>query len=284
MQQVFIFGVGFIGSHLVESFSTAGFDVTEVSRYECDLSISDCVQAAAEFSSFASRCQQGDIFIFLSAISSPDYCAKYPSESRLVNVTNTIKLINLLTRRDVRVIFTSSDVVMGGYPEKSYEDWALYPSGAYGKMKASVERACLDNPLVKVARFSYVVGAGDQFTDMLRLASKADVDAEVQIYAGFERNVVSMTDVFEGMRVLATRWEDFSENVFNFSGPKLESREDMVVAFIEVFPDLKYEVLEAPIGFWDEREKRIEVDCGNFSRLLGRLPRNLEKIVREWRR
>ena len=56
----------------------------------------------------------------------------------------------------------------------------------------------------------------------------------------------------------------------------------MTAALAQVIPGLQYTVTEAPLGFWDNRERVIETGCQNFTRLLGRKPKSLENIISEW--
>lgn len=274
---IFILGSsGFVGNVLYRSMSN-DFVVYTVGRksshYHIDLSD---INSLHDFNMIG----KGDYFLFLAAISSPEICAREPDLAWRVNVENTIALINQLVARGVRIIFASSDVVMGNRRGKSFDDSSLQPSGIYGEMKAAVENAVADNPFVKVMRFSYVLGKGDKFSAMLK--ESADSGKKVDIFAGFERNIVSIDDVITGINRLITHWDDYPEKVFNFSGPDLVSREKMTKALSTVIDGLDYTVTEAPDGFWDNRERVIETDCQNFSRLLGRKPKNLNQIIAGW--
>lgn len=277
MAKVFVAGGrGYIGSCLCSSgFSERKTLLVGRADYNVflDLNISD-------FSSVLMRVEAGDFFILLSAISSPDACAKSTELAWRVNVTNTITLIEELITRGVRVVFASSDVVFGKHSGISYENSHLQPAGIYGDMKAEVEKAVSGNPLVKVVRFSLVLGKGDKFSEMLKVS--ASLGKKVSVFAGFERNIVSIDDVTEGIMRLVVSWDDFPEQLYNFSGPHLVSREEMTAALAQVIPGLLYTVTEAPEGFWVNRERVIETDCKNFTRLLGRKPKNLEQIISGW--
>ena len=105
----------------------------------------------------------------------------------------------------------------------------------------------------------------------------------VDIFTGFERSIVSLYDVMHGIQRLINNWDEIQFSVINFSGPKTVSREYLAELISErVFPSLKYNVTEAPEGFWDSRTQIISTGCENFKALLGRPPMNIENIVDNW--
>ena len=64
-------------------------------------------------------------------------------------------------------------------------------------MKMLVERSCADNRLVKIARFSYVLGGKDKFSEML---IESDLNGSlVKVFRNFDRNVVLLDDVLRGL-------------------------------------------------------------------------------------
>ena len=89
-----------------------------------------------------------------------------------VNVKSSIDLINKLTEKETRVIFSSTDAVFGKMLTEASDHSDLNAFGQYGEMKAAVENAVLNNSLVKVIRFSYVLGLGDKYTTMLTQAAE----------------------------------------------------------------------------------------------------------------
>ncbi len=156
------------------------------------------------------------------------------------------------------------------------------PAGIYGQMKAAVELAFMHEPLTTVTRFSYVVGAGDKYTEMLRNACSSG--EEVDVFEGFKRNIVSIDDVTDGLCSLYDNWERFAGERINFSGPELIGRDQLTAALADTaMSQLAYNVVKAPSGFWDARSKVINTHSEKFSELLGRPARGLQQIVEEWR-
>lgn len=276
--KIFIFGSsGFVGSELVK-FLSADPKVSTVGRNGEDIFFDLRMSAPYDLDH---KVGVGDTWVFLAAISSPDTCAALPDIAFDTNVTKTIQLINWLSGKGVRVIFSSTDGVFGSKDGIAYDEDQLQPLGSYAVMKASVEKSFFNNNLVKVIRLSYVVGRNDKFSKMLHEA--AGSNTIVDVFLGFERCVVRLNDVLEGIKILIEKWDEFDFNVVNFCGPSLTDRGELVRALKkDVFPELEFKVSEAPSDFWDNRVKRIHVGCKNFSTILGRKPQGLESLNKDW--
>ncbi|MEW6994787.1 sugar nucleotide-binding protein [Colwelliaceae bacterium MEBiC 14330] len=269
---------GYIGkelySYLKVKYSGA---VKSAGRKDCDI----YVELAEDFSELVNLVSENDIVVFLSSISSPDICKQHPELAQKVNVLSTINLIEKLTVKGVRVIFTSTDIVFGNAKKAVNDNSSLAPFGDYGEMKANVEKAVVNNKLVKVVRFSYVLGEGDKYTSMMSgVAANKEV---LEVFEGFERNVVVLDDVIEGIYQLINKWDSIESAAINFSGTELISRLKITELFNKhVCLNLKYEAVEAPLGFWRARPKTIEIKSNIFPALLGREPMTLEHKLKNW--
>lgn len=278
MQSVYILGSsGYIGQNLLgaEGRYAPNFCVKSVGRSKsCSIHLD---LENGEYSDLLNSVRVGDYAVFLAAISAPDVCKNAPEKARRVNVTNTIGLIDALLEKGVKIIFTSSDMVFGRSTGKQYDGAPCSPMGDYGSMKAEVESHYKGNSNVKIIRFSYVCGQGDKYTEMLVEMSLKN--KTVDVFKGFSRNIVAVSDVVEGVYALLAKWDMYPHQYINFSGPDLISREALTSALKDVMPDLQFKAVEAPEGFWESRSKVIETDCRNFTELLGRPPKNLKEIV-----
>ena len=278
--KIYIIGAtGFIGCYLNEHIKDK-LPIVTIGRKSCDIQF-DLSSDSSEM--IAALFNAGDYLIFLAAISSPDTCRDQRDRAQRVNVSATIELIRGATLRGVRVIFASSDAVFDGGDRLFNDEDTQCPSSAYGEMKAAVELYFESNPLVKIIRFSYVIGPGDSFTNLLNASSKDGTC--VEIFRGFKRSVVSVYDVIEGIWCLLLRWEELKFSVINFSGPEVVSREVIASHFCEyILSDLDYRVVDAPFGFWDSRSQVISTGCANFTSLLGRRPLGISDVVTNWKR
>jgi len=276
--KTFIFGTsGFIGSNLVRHFEHKK-NIVKLGRNSGDINFDLSKSSPNEL---IGRIGLGDTFIFLAGISSPETCNNDNYNAHTINVTKTIELIDWLTKHSVRVIFCSSDAVFGKRGYIAYDQDNLHPHGEYAVMKMLVEKSCADNELVKIARFSYVLGGKDKFSEML-IESELKGNL-VKVFKYFDRNVVLLSDVLEGLEALVDKWTSFSFKAINFSGPKLISRVELVEAVkMDILPNLNFEVIDAPSDFWASRAKSIATDCTNFSIILGREPRGLSFLREVW--
>ena len=218
----------------------------------------------------------GDVWIFLAAVSSPDKCLTKYEETYQINVQKTRSLIMWLVNTGARVIFSSSDAVFSTSDNPARDSDALNPSTPYGRQKAAIEETFRGENLVKIVRFSYVLGHGDKFSKMLRMS--IENHEEFDVFSGFKRNVVLLSDVIIGIQNLIDNWENLSFSKVNFSGPELICRVDIVDLYQKKFPALTYNISPAPAGFWEARSPSIETSCENFTELLGRAPSTIDEL------
>lgn len=276
MNRVFLLGArGFVGSHLVRKlealsipYSTAGREGSEI---YIDLEVEDSLQNAKSIPA-------GSIFYFLAAISSPDRCNNDYESAYQVNVRCAEKLINILLRQDVKIVFLSSDAVLG-------LDKSPLPSErlSYAQMKFHIERTFENEGNFKVARLSYVLGRGDKFTEQISDYLRKPTTEPFSIFAGFKRNIVGVSDVVEGLLKYREAWS-VAPACVNFCGQFSIAREEVARELQrQCFEQLRYSVVDAPPKFWMNRRQVIENDCTTFSSLLGRSPRDLRDIIREYK-
>lgn len=276
--RVFIVGAsGYVGSHLINYFNKQkGFKSISVGRTGAEI----LCDIREDFSNFINELRSGDFVVLLSSISSPDICESHFEMAYDVNVRATCELIEEVSKVGARVIFSSSDVVYGGQTGISYEDTDIKPVGPYALMKAEVENFVKNFDQVKVVRFSYVVGAQDKFSLMLKQCSESN--KSLNIYDGFARAVVSIDDVLIGIGELIKRWDEFSVCSINFSGPELISRVKIATLFNNyIYKNLTINISQAPASFWQARPKIIHMQSHFFSKLLSRQPKSVEEIVKE---
>lgn len=278
MSCVFVLGSsGFIGSSLMTKLQDKGIVTTSVGIENSDiyLELGKCHDNLLDV------VKKDDFVIFLAAISAPDICKNQKEFAESINVTATSDLISKLTEKGIRVIFSSTDVVFGLVEHAVNDESDISPFGEYGEMKAKVEKYFADNPLVKVIRFSYVMGPGDKYTDMLIHSSQSN--DSVEVFDGFKRNVVALSDVTDGIYQLIKKWSLVPQGFINFSGPECVSRWQLTLAFSEKFcPDLKCSLIDAPQGFWAARPKKIEMTSSAFPELLGRKAKNINENITTW--
>lgn len=266
MKKVFILGsTGYVGNHL-KSFLNEDFSVVTAGRKNSDIHFD---LESGEFGGLLDQVKKDDTIIFLSAVSAPDQCENNFEVAYTINVKNTIILISGLLQKKARVIFSSSDVVFGATSDVCHEMSERKPFGKYGQMKYEIEEYFKNTPDFFIIRFSYILGKGDKFSEMVKeysLNSKI-----LDVFDGFERSVVSIDDVLLGVKNIISNWNQIDTRVVNFSGPGLVSRQQIVLALAqENYPGLQYQFTEAPESFWLGRPKIINTKSRFLESILDR--------------
>ncbi|CDT93180.1 putative 6-deoxy-D-mannoheptose pathway protein [Vibrio coralliirubri] len=276
-KKVFIFGAsGFVGRSLYDYLDIN--DKYSVGRVNCDihadLSLSD-------FDELYSAVKKGDMVVFLAAVSAPDECEKNYELSYEINVTNTVRLIRLLISKGVRVLFSSSDAVFGATNSLCFESSRKHPFGRYGEMKSEVEDCFKDDSNFFSIRFSYVISENDKFSKMVK--SAANSKENIDVFDGFERNVIALDDVLLGIKNIITDWDHIDTRIVNFSGEKLVSRQDLVKELtIQKYPNLVYSFTAAPDNFWSSRSKIINTESKYLEAILGRPMKSYKECIKEY--
>ena len=117
------------------------------------------------------------------------------------------------------------------------------------------------------------------------LESSATSGQVLSFCDGFERNVVVIDDVIEGIINLILDWSFVDTSIINFAGPDLISRATMTALYKTfVNSNLEFVVENAPEGFWEARPKTIHMNSEYFSTVLQRKPISVEDKLKNWRK
>ncbi len=264
---------GYIGRHLIEALpnqTVLGY-ARACKNHRLDLS--DFHPADMPFVA------EGDFVAVLAANSSPDACQNRYAEAYEVNVIGTKKLISHCLEHGARVLFFSSDTVIGATESAKDENAEAHPVGNYGKMKREVEEAFFGREGFKVFRLSYVFSKEDKFMQYLLRCHTERVEAEV--YRALFRNVIYLDDVIEAVIRLEETFHHWDNTVFHLCGEECLSREDLAHIFWqEIVADFNYIVSVPEKAFFEARPNRIEISSLYLHKLLGRTPCRIRDAMR----
>lgn len=267
---------GFIGRSLIEKLPPEVSYRCYTRRPEEGAIKLDLLNQSTEWDS---EIQAGDYVVLLAAVSSPDLCQKQYEMAYATNVMGTKRFIAACLRKNARVLFFSSDVVVGATDRPHNENMPVMPFGAYGKMKREVELAFADDPRFKVFRLSYVFSRVDKFMKYLRKC--VDTGEEADVFQALYRNVVYLDDVLEAVIALGKCFDMWSNPVFHLSGPELLCRADMAECFRSIIaPTLRYTTREPEQSFFEARPNVIETYSLYLEQLLGRPPTTLAEALK----
>jgi nucleoside-diphosphate-sugar epimerase len=137
--------------------------------------------------------------VFLRSISSPTYVHSHPKESKLLNVDQTSKYINECLKLNLRVVFTSSDVIYGDTGNDIVNESALTnPFGLYATQKATVEEQFRDSLNFVSLRLSLITGTGSRLRDILSKESKPTIADSFIRSPVNEKHVVNLIQIISG--------------------------------------------------------------------------------------
>lgn len=184
-------GAGYIGSHVVKVLGEAGHD----------LLIYDNLSTGHEWAVLSGRLVKGDLkdvtqldevlsvfrpdaVIHFAALIQVEESVREPLKYYQNNVINSIRLLELMSRHDVRNFIYSSSAAVYGIPEKIPvdENSPLCPINPYGVSKAMVEQVLKD--LAAAKDFRYIA---------LRYFNVAGADPEGRIGQAYEESTHLIT-------------------------------------------------------------------------------------------
>lgn len=257
---------GFIGQNLLPRLP----EDAEVVRYTQAAGVGEKqLELTTPRAEDVSEIQPGDYVVFLAAIASPDVCRDRYEEAYAVNVTGTERFIRRCLDKKARVLFFSSDVVVGATETPQDETATVCPVGNYGRMKHQVEKAFVGEPRFKVFRLSYVFSKGDRFIRYLQSCVEKGETADV--FQALYRNVIYLQDVLDGVLALGRSFDQWENQIFHLSGPELLCRADMAALYRRIAaPELRYTTSVPDASFFEARPNCIATASLYLERLLGR--------------
>ena len=243
---------GYIAKHLMNAFTNQIPD-SEIVKIDMvgDVDLTLQLTAPEEFE--YDKLKGIDYVIFTAAISGPDMCANEFDKCWSINVTGTSFFIREAIKRNVKVLFFSSDAAFGDIPSHIYdEDSETQAYTAYGKMKKAIEDEFKRSPLFKCIRLSYVASANDKFIsyclNCIRNGETAD------IFHPFYRNTTTVSDVIKAIIWLLNNWSNFESFVLDVTGTELVSRIRMADELNRYFGNkLKYVISKPNESFFKNR-------------------------------
>lgn len=243
---------GYIAKHLMKAFTTqlGDCEIVKIDMTD-DVDLKLQLTAPADFD--YDKLMGIDYVVFTAAISGPDMCANEFEKCWDINVTGTSYFIREAIKRDVKVLFFSSDAAFGNIPGYIYdEESETQAYTAYGKMKKAIEDEFKTSPLFKCIRLSYVVSENDKFISYCLSCIRKNEIAD--IFHPFYRNCITVSDVIKAIMWLMNNWYAFDSFVLDVTGTELVSRVRMADEINRYFGNkLNYVVSKPDESFFKNR-------------------------------
>lgn len=220
-----------------------------------------------------------DFVVLLAAVSSPDECHKNYEQSYQVNVTGTAKFIDICLKKGAKVLFFSSDAVIGDTKFAKDETMTVNPVGEYGQMKYEIEQRFSGNHNFKVFRLSYVLSNKDKFIGYLQQCRQNN--SIPNVFDALYRNVIYIEDVIDAIFALEKTFDTWSNNIFHLCGNELLSRKNLAELYKSaVDSDLEFIVSIPKQEFFDARPNVICSKSLYLEKLLGREPTSIAQALK----
>lgn len=243
---------GYIAKHLMKAFTTqlGDCEIVKIDMTD-DVDLKLQLTAPADFD--YDKLMGIDYVVFTAAISGPDMCANEFEKCWDINVTGTSYFIREAIKRDVKVLFFSSDAAFGNIPGYIYdEESETQAYTAYGKMKKAIEDEFKTSPFFKCIRLSYVVSENDKFISYCLSCIRKNEIAD--IFHPFYRNCITVSDVIKAIMWLMNNWYAFDSFVLDVTGTELVSRVRMADEINRYFGNkLNYVVSKPDESFFKNR-------------------------------
>jgi dTDP-4-dehydrorhamnose reductase len=177
----------------------------------------------------------------------------------------------MAAKRGARVLFLSSDTVLGSKDQPADEDTAVNPVGDYAKLKSEMESTLLAEGLAKVVRLSLVISLQDKFSSyILRNVRQG---APITLLHPIYRNAVHLVDVILLFRRLFQEWEAHPVRLIHACGSRCLSRIGVAEQLFECLNySGKFEVQRPPEDFYCQRPERIMMQSRHLAQILCREP------------
>ena len=243
---------GYIAKHMMKAFTTqlGNCEIVKIDMTD-DVDLKLQLTAPADFD--YDKLMGIDYVIFTAAISGPDMCANEFEKCWDINVTGTSYFIREAIKRDVKVLFFSSDAAFGDISGHIYdEESETQAYTAYGKMKKAIEDEFKTSRFFKCIRLSYVVSENDKFISYCLSCLRKNETAD--IFHPFYRNCITVSDVIKAIMWLMNNWNAFDSFVLDVTGTELVSRVRIADEINRYFGNkLKYVVSKPDESFFKNR-------------------------------
>ena len=158
-QRILVIGAdSMIGSALSQKLRRLGKNILETTRRSETLSNE---RIFLDFDKDISSLNVPDnVFMafFCAATSSLEYCRREPAKTRKVNIDNTVKIAEMLVKKDVSVVFLSTNLIHDGSVPFVKADAPVSPRTEHGYQKAEAEKRLLElGDLITVIRLSKIL-------------------------------------------------------------------------------------------------------------------------------
>ncbi|KPA15718.1 UDP-glucose 4-epimerase [Candidatus Magnetomorum sp. HK-1] len=255
-------GAGYIGSLLVPSLLSKGFQVTVIDNFMYrQTSLLDCCHFpeltlisgdVRNKSLIKKHLVSSDIIIPLACLTGAPICEKKPNSARQINY-NAIDYMLELKSKDQRILFPSTNSGYGVGQTGIYctEKSPLTPVSLYGRLKVDMEKKLLDEGNAITFRFATLFGTSPRMRiDLLvnDFVYRAIYDRAIVLFEShFKRNYLHVRDAVAAFIFCIEHFEDMKNQAYNVGLDNANlSKKELCETIKKHLPLFEY--VEAAIG------------------------------------
>lgn len=228
-RHIVVGGSGLIGNELVRELNKKNINVigTYTSHKISGLQYFNMLEN--DWSIFE-QLKKNDVVYLMSAYSNPNWIAKNRDLARALNLTNTKKLIDVVSSKEAKIVFMSSVEVFDGKRGFYDETDEVNPLNFYGEMKAEIEQYLKQNAEdYVIVRTGWNVGLNRLSRCVVALTYETISHAGARMATD---NIFSISHVSDTARGLSKIGNSFDEHTIHLCSSEPLNRFDLA-AFIK---------------------------------------------------
>ncbi|MEO0294562.1 MAG: dTDP-4-dehydrorhamnose reductase [candidate division WOR-3 bacterium] len=196
---------GMLGNKILEKID---YDFIKPDRKSLDLSKPE------ELTNFLKKLPEIDGIWHIAAYTDVEKAEIDEENSYLVNWISTKILTEFSIKKNIRILYISTDYVFDGFKNSPYKEWdKTNPLNVYGKSKLFGEKEVLRNKEGLVIRTSWLFGEkGKNF--VTKIIEKAEKEKEIKVVIDQCGSPTYTEDLAIALKML---WEKNESGIFHFS-------------------------------------------------------------------
>jgi dTDP-4-dehydrorhamnose reductase len=215
------------------------------------------------------------VALFFAGKTVHSYCEKYPEETRHINVTQTLKLTEILNSYGYSTVHFSSTHVFSGEKAFMKIHEPTNPKSIFGQQKAELEKVLLSTDNNMIIRVTKILNLLDNpFADWI---SNLKLKNLITPYKDYPISPISVTSFLSGISNIIQNsdnglWHLGNSEQIDYAGIALSLAKKLKLDFRLVQETLNYEKLP-------HYPKYSSLDISATEQLTSWVPENIEKAI-----
>lgn len=224
--------------------------------------------------------------IFLSAISDPDECKRRKKYSQKVNVTFTKKMIDQIKKKNIYLIYFSSEYVFSGRKKNYCEESRADPINLYGLQKLKIENYIKKNlENFSILRICKTYGDNLQIRGLLSDFINQVISGKRKFHAATDQifNPLYIKDL---LKIVSFFEQNQTQGIFNVGGPKSHNRYAIYKmiknSLKKKFKNLYIKKIKMTnLSFFEKRPKNLSMNVNKLKKTINFELTNVDYVIKK---